>query len=130
MAQTNASAATAILRIAAVVGILYGLGFLLLPTMLFGFSQDPGIPADPGWVRWAGGFIIGVAVAAWLASDHPETQRPIIVGLAIGYTLTALALLYSTFSGEYSGTTWWIWLGIVVTAALAAGMWWSSTKAA
>lgn len=124
MAQADTNAARAVLRIAAIVGILYGLGFLLVPTVLFGFAQDPGVPADPGWVRWSGGFIIGVAIGAWLASNRPETQMPMITGLAVAYTLTALALLYSTFTGEYAGTAWWIWLGIVITAVLAAGMWW------
>jgi hypothetical protein len=43
------------LRAAAIVGVMYGIGFLLMPSAMFQLSGDPGVPTNPGWVRWAGG---------------------------------------------------------------------------
>jgi hypothetical protein len=110
--------------IAAIIGIVYGLGFLLMPEIQLQMSQDPGVPANAGWVRWAGATLIGIAVAVWLAARDPAKQRPLICGAAVGYTLIALSLLYSLVSGEYKGLAWYIWTPIVINAALAAAMWW------
>jgi hypothetical protein len=54
--------------------------------------------------------------------------RPLVVGLATAFTLIALALLYSTLIGDYRGAPLWSWLLILGNAALAAAMWWLSTK--
>jgi heme A synthase len=96
--------------------------------MIFNLSQDPGVPANAGWVRWAGGFVVGVAVLGWLAASNPENQKTLVVGLGTAFTLAALALLYSTVAGEYHGLQWFIWLSILVNAALAGAMWWLSAK--
>jgi cytochrome bd-type quinol oxidase subunit 2 len=85
-------AARTIFYIAAISMAIFGAGLLLFPQVMFTLSDDPGVPANPGWVRWAG----GMAVAAWLAANNPESQRPLAVGLATAFTLIALALLYSS----------------------------------
>jgi hypothetical protein len=106
---------------------IFGAGLLLFPQVMFTLSDDPGVPANPGWVRWAGGLLLGMAVATWLAANNPESQRPLAVGLATAFTLIALALLYSNLVGDYRGA-------IVELAAdrgqrsLAAAMWWLSSK--
>jgi hypothetical protein len=55
MAKTElkTDAATFALRAAAIVGVMYGMGFLLMPHSMFQLSGDPGVPTNPGWVRWA-----------------------------------------------------------------------------
>jgi hypothetical protein len=95
---------------------------------MFTLSEDPGVPANPGWVRWAGGLLLGTAIAAWLAASHPESQRPLVVGLATAFTLITLALLYSTLVGDYRGVQLLSWLQIAGNAALAAAMWWLTSK--
>jgi hypothetical protein len=71
MAKTElkTQAANVALRAAAIVGVMYGFGFLLMPSAMFQLSGDPGVPANPGWVRWAGGFVLGIAIGPWLASE-------------------------------------------------------------
>ena len=71
MAKTElkTDAANVALRAAAIVGVMYGFGFLLMPYAMFQLSGDPGVPANPGLVRWAGGFVLGIAVGPWLASE-------------------------------------------------------------
>jgi hypothetical protein len=127
-ARSDLSAASTIFYVAAIVGAIYGLGFLLLPHVIFNLSQDPGVPTNAGWVRWAGGFVVGAAVVAWLAASNPESHKALVVGFGIAFTLVALALLYSTVAGEYHGAQWFTWLSILINAALAGAMWWLSTK--
>jgi hypothetical protein len=128
MTQDERQIARATFYIAAVVGAVYGLLFLSVPEWQFELSQDPGVPANPGWVRWSGGFLIGIALAALLAATQPDRQRSLVLGLAAGYTLIALSLFYSTISGEYQGAQWFIWVPIVINVALAAAMFWLLTK--
>ena len=116
------------LRAAAIVGVMYGIGFLLMPSAMFQLSGDPGVPTNPGWVRWAGGFVLGIAMGPWLASEGWVKEQPFIAGLAAAYTLSGLALLFSVVSGEYAGAAWFIWTPIVLLAVLASIMWWLATK--
>jgi hypothetical protein len=124
---SDSDAARTIFYIAAISMAIFGAGLLLFPQVMFTLSDDPGVPANPGWVRWAGGLLLGMAVATWLAANNPESQRPLAVGLATAFTLIALALLYSNLVGDYRGA-------IVELAAdrgqrsLAAAMWWLSSK--
>jgi len=126
--RSNSDAARIIFYVAAILMALYGLGLLLFPQMLFDLSNDPGVPANPGWVRWAGGLLLGNAVAAWLATSNLQSQRPLVVGFATAFTLITLALLYSSLVGDYRGVPLWSWLLILGNAALAAATWWLSTQ--
>ena len=130
MAKTElkTEASTVALRAAAIVGVVYGFGFLLMPSAVLELSGDPGVPTNPGWVRWAGGFVLGIALGPWLASEGWLKEQPFIAGLAAAYTLSCLALLYSVVSGEYGGAAWFIWMPIVVLAVLTPMMWWIATK--
>jgi hypothetical protein len=117
------------LRAAAILGVMYGFGFLLIPDALLQLSGDPGVPTNPGWVRWAGGFILGISLGPWLASEGwVKEQQPFIAGLAAAFTLSGLALLYGVISGEYGGAAWFIWMPIILLAALAAILWSLATK--
>jgi hypothetical protein len=132
MAETTRSdsdTARTIFYVVAVLMAIYGVALLLFPQAIFSLSNDPGVPPNPGWVRWAGGFVLGTAVAAWLAASNLEGQRPLMVGLATGFTLVTLALLYSNLAGDYRGAQLLSWLQIVGNAVLAAAMWWLSSKA-
>jgi len=126
--RSYADTARTILYVVAILMAIYGLALLVFPQALFTLSDDPGVPANPGWVRWAGGFVLGTAVAAWLAASTPESQRPLMMGLAIAFTLVTLALLYSNLAGDYRGSQVLSWLQILGNAALAAAMWWLSSR--
>jgi hypothetical protein len=128
MKQSDSDTASTILRVAAVLMGTYGLGLFVHPQALFTLSGDPGVPANPGWVRWAGGLLLGTAITSWLAASDPESQGPLAVGLAVSFTLIALALLYSTLVGDYRGSELLSWLQILGSAALAASLWWLSSK--
>ena len=125
--RSDSDTAQTIFYVAAVLMAIYGLALLLFPQAMFALSEDPGVPANPGWVRWAGGLLLGTAIAAWLAASNPEGQRPLVMGLATAFTLITLALLYSTLVGDYRGVRLLSWLQILGNAALAA-MWWLSSR--
>jgi hypothetical protein len=127
MTQSEVKTSRIILYIEAFVGVVYGLLFLLSPRWMFALSQDPGDPAAAGWVRWSGGLLIGVGVAAWLAAANPETQKPLVVGLVVATVLIALSLLYSLFN-EFGGAQWFLWAPILINAALAVALGWVASK--
>ena len=126
--RSDADTARTIFYVVAILMAAYGLALLVFPQAMFTLSDDPGVPANPGWVRWAGGFVLGTAVAAWLAASTPESQRPLMMGLATAFTLVTLALLYSNLAGDYRGSQLLSWLQILGNAALAAAMWWLSSR--
>ena len=126
--RSDADTARTIFYVVAILMAAYGLALLVFPQAMFALSDDPGVPANPGWVRWAGGFVLGTAVAAWLAASTPESQRPLMMGLATAFTLVTLALLYSNLAGDYRGSQLLSWLQILGNAALAAAMWWLSSR--
>ena len=128
MAENDTGTLRFILIVGAIVSLIYGLVFLLVPESQFEISQDPGIPANPGWVRWAGGALIAFALGNWLVSRNPEKQGIYVTVIAVGTTLNALALLFSALSGEYQGVAWAIWLPIALTVVLAAGYWWLRSR--
>ena len=128
MTQSEMTIARMIFYVAAIVGGIYGLLFLSMPEWALELSHDPGVPANPGWVRWSGGVLIGIALIAWLAAHQPDKQRPLVVGLGLAYLLVALSLLYSTVSGEYRGAQWFIWLPIIINVGLFAAMLWLLIK--
>jgi Domain of unknown function (DUF4345) len=132
MALTKSEAKTSrlIFYAAAIVAVLYGLLFLSMPERVFQLSHDPGVPTDAGWLRWTGAFLIGIALAAWLAATQPDRQRALVVGLALSYLLVALSLLYSTIAGEYQGAQWFIWVPILINLGLTVAMIWLITKQA
>jgi hypothetical protein len=127
-ARSDSDTARYVFYAVAVLMAIYGLGLLLFPHAIFTLSHDPGVPANPGWVRWAGGFVLGTAVAAWLAANNPDSQRPLMMGLATAFTLVTLALLYSNLVGDYRGVQALSWLQMLGNAVLAAVMWWLSSK--
>jgi hypothetical protein len=126
--RSDADTARTIFYVVAILMAIYGLALLVFPQAMFTLSEDPGVPANPGWVRWAGGFVLGTAVAAWLAASTPEGQRPLMMGLGTAFTLVTVALLYSNLAGDYRGSQLLSWLQILGNAVLAAAMWWLSSK--
>ena len=92
-------AANLALRAAAIMGVMYGL--VVVPQFMLRLSEDPGVPTNPGWVRWAGGFLLGIALGPWLASEGwVKEQQPFVAGLAAAFTLSGLALLLVLRAGN------------------------------
>ena len=54
LTRSDSDMAGTTLHVSAVLMGVYGLGLLVYPQALFTLSGDPGVPTNPGSVRWAG----------------------------------------------------------------------------
>jgi len=111
----------------AIVSLVYGLCYLLIPGVLVKISG--GDPVDLGWLRWLGGLLIALGIGALLVRRDPTKQGVFVTTISLGTLLSGLALLYSWIMHEYSGATWFIALPAIIVLAVSALLWWSRQKA-
>lgn len=96
------------LAIAAVLAVIYGLGFLLIPAIFLGLY---GITLDVNGLfvaRYLGSAFLGVAVLTWLARSltSQEALRPIILGDFV-ISLTGLVVaVWDAFAGGGNALSW------------------------
>lgn len=120
-----------ILRVAlvilAVVSIIYGLGFLIVPGMLVTLSG--GNPIDLGWLRWSGGIITAIGVGTLMVFRRPEKQGIFVFTAALSMLLSGLGLLYSWIMKEYTTSTMFIAVPTVLLLVISGLLWWGRQKA-
>ena len=116
-----------VLVIYAVVVLVYGLSFFFIPGVLTDMAG--GDPVDYGWLRWPGATLIALGIGALLVMRRPAKQGIFVTTLALGSSLSGLAMLYSWIMTEYSGATWFIAVPTVIVLILAVLFWWSRVQA-
>ena len=118
MADTNgAGMLKGVLLIFAIVTLVYGLGYLLIPGAFVSMSGSQ--PIDNGWIRWSGGTLLGLAIGALLVWKNPKGQGPFVTAVTWGTFLTGLGLLYTWLVGESPAATWYIAVPTVLSLGLA-----------
>jgi len=128
MAQNNGTKTLkVILVIYAIVSLVYGLGFFLIPGVLVKISGAN--PVDSGWLRWPGGILIALGIGALLVRRDPAKQGIFVMAISLGTLLSGLGLLYSWIVHEYSAATWFIALPTIIVLVVSALLWWSRQKA-
>jgi hypothetical protein len=128
MAENNAEKTLkVVLAIYAIVVLVYGLFFFFIPGVLVKISGAN--PVDSGWLRWAGGILIGFGIGALLVRRNPAKQGIFVLTISLGTLLSGLALLYSWIVHEYSAGMWFIALATIVVLILSALLWWGRHKA-
>jgi len=96
------------LAIGAVLAVIYGLGFLLVPAQTIGLY---GITLDVNGLfvaRYLGSAFLGVAVLTWMARSltSQEALRPIILGDFV-ISLTGLFVaVWDAFAGAGNALSW------------------------
>jgi len=115
------------LMIAAIFSLVYGLGYLLMPSTLVKLSG--GNLVDAGWLRWSGGVIIALAIGALMVHSKPEKQNIFVTIMALAHLLSGLGLLYSWIMQEYSGATWFIAVPTCLILILSALLFWGRNQA-
>jgi hypothetical protein len=115
------------LLVAALVSLVYGLGFLFAPAILVNLSG--GNPVDFAWLRWVGGVIIALGIGTLMVFSKPEKQGIFVVSIALALLLAGLGLLYSWIMHENSGATWFIAIPTCLTLVLSALLYWGRSKA-
>jgi len=115
------------LMIAAIVSLVYGLGFLFIPGTLVKLSG--GNLVEGGWLRWPGGVIIAWAIGSLIVYGKPEKQNIFVTYLALAHLLSGLGLLYSWIMQEYSGATWFVVIPTCILLILSALLFWGRNQA-
>jgi hypothetical protein len=116
-----------VLVIYAIVSLVYGLFFFLIPGVLVKISG--GNPVDLGWLRWSGGILIAFGIGALMIRSNPAKQGIFVLTISLAMLLCGLGLLYSWIVHEYSAGMWFIALATIVALVVSALLWWSRQKA-
>jgi hypothetical protein len=115
------------LMLAAIVSLVYGLCFLLIPNTLVKLSG--GTLVEVSWLRWPGGVIIGWAIGTLMVYGKPEKQNIFVTSLALAHLLSGLGLLYSWIMQEYSGATWFVAIPTFLLLILSVLLYWGRNQA-
>ncbi len=115
------------LLIYAVVCLIYGLGFFIVPDSLVELSG--GEPVFHGWLRWSGGVIIALGIGAILTYLKPKGQGIFVTTIAVGALLAGLAMLWAWINIEEGANVWFTALPTIVLLALSGLLWWSRQQA-
>jgi hypothetical protein len=115
-----------VLIIFAVVCLIYGLGYLFIPDSLVKLSG--GQPVFQGWLRWSGGVLAALGIGAILAFLDLQKQGVFVTTVALGCTLSGLALVWTWINPEEGRKIWFTALPAIIVLALAILFWWSRAK--
>ena len=106
--------------IVAVLSLIYGLGFVLLPEQLLSLY---GIKTDAGgllFVRLFGAALVGLGVLAWFIrnADASEERRAVVLALFVLNAISVFVLLFAQLAGTVNGLGW---INIAIYLLLALG---------
>ncbi len=111
----------------AVVCLIYGLAFFIVPDSLVKMSG--GEPVYHGWLRWPGGVIFALGIGAILTYLNPKGQGIFVTTIAIGTSLAGVAMLWSWIDIEEGANVWFTALPTIVLLTLTGLLWWSRKAA-
>ncbi len=110
-----------------IVHIFYGIGFFIMPGLLRDMAG--GTPVELGWIRWAGGMMLSLAVGGIQAYRNPAHQSSMVTTLIVAPLLIGLGLLYPLLFETYSVHTWFIAVPCAVAFAVLLVMLWARSGA-
>jgi len=116
-----------VLVIYAVVSLVYGLAYFIVPDCLVNLSG--GDPVFHGWLRWSGGILIALGIGAIMVLIKPKNQGIFVTTIAIGTLLAGLALLYAWITIEEGAKVWFTALPTIIVLVLSGLLWWSRQQA-
>ena len=123
----NVTLLKVVLVIFAVISIIYGLGYLIVPGKMITLSGAN--PVDFEWLRWPGGVIIALGIGALLVVRKPEKQNIFVFICALVTLLAGLAKLYCLIMKEYSGSIMFIVMPTVILLVISGLLWWGREQA-
>ncbi len=108
------------LTINAVLAILYGLGFVLLPASslaVYGVAPEPHVILN---LQFFGSAILGLGVILWFARDFRDWDavRGVLIANVVADVVGVLVNLWGTFQGLLNAMAW---SSTVVYVLLLAG---------
>ncbi len=96
------------LTISAIILLLYGIGFAVIPSelgALYGVPPEPYVLME---ARFFGSTLLAVGVITWFARDFADSAavRAVLIGGLVGYGISALVLIWSTVQGLLNALAW------------------------
>jgi hypothetical protein len=125
--KNNAGFLKIVVLIYAVVCLVYGLGFAIVPDSLVELSGSE--PVFHGWLRWPGGVLIALGIGAILVFLKPEGQGIFVTTIAIGSLLAGLALLWAWITIEEEVNVWFTAFPAILLLVVAVLLIWSRQAA-
>jgi len=91
-----------------IVGLLFALGFLIIPEQLISLYGAPTSPATVYVARLFGALILGFITILWFArnSEESEARSAIVTGGFVGWVIGLIAALIGQFSGAVNNLGW------------------------
>ncbi len=111
---------TAVFTVNAVLGVLFGIGFLLAPHAVLAAYGVGGDAVTAYLARLLGAAYIGIGLLSWRLRGEPVTGQVVALPLAIGNSLAFLAALYQAVVGAGNNLKW---TTPVIFAYLALAFW-------
>lgn len=96
------------LAIAAVIAILYGIGFILIPSVLLGlYGVESGASAVLGF-RYFGATLLSLGLANWIIRDSSDWTaiRGLLISNAAGNIVGLVVSVAATLAGTMNGMGW------------------------
>jgi hypothetical protein len=116
-----------VLIIYAIVCLVYGLAYLIVPDALVKMSG--GDPVFHGWLRWSGGILVALGIGSILVVGKPQGQGIYVTTIALGSLLAGLALLFAWITLEEDANAWFTALPTIIVLVLTGLLWWSRQQA-
>jgi uncharacterized membrane protein YfcA len=93
---------------AAVLGVAYGVGFLLIPNQLISFYGPTPTPSAIVGFRYFGVTLLAIGSIFWLARESHDaaTVRALLTGHAIGDVAGIIVSIWGTASGIMNAFGW------------------------
>jgi hypothetical protein len=106
--------------ITAIVAFIFGLGFIVAPTVSLDFYGVTVNVTGEFLGRYFGASLIGTAFLAWLTRNAPAspTRRGVLASLFVTMLLGFLVAFYDTFAGAGNAL---VWLNVGIYLVLAIG---------
>ena len=108
------------MAIAAVAALVFGLGFLLVPSFtlsLYGITLDP---SDQWVARYLGSAFLGIAAITWLGRQ--ATSGPGLRAILVGdFVISTTGLVVAVFDRLYGPGNMLVWATVVIYLLLSLG---------
>jgi hypothetical protein len=109
-----------LLTITAIIAVLYGLAFVLIPDNLNALYGVPSAPYTALYTRFFGSALLGFGVINWFAKDFRswDATRGVLISNAVTTSIGGLIALFAVVTGLSNAMTW---TSVLVYALLLVG---------
>jgi hypothetical protein len=109
------------ITIAAIIGFIFGLGFLLIPDFVMGLYGDTLDPHFRFVCRYFGDALLGLAVTWWAARNTESLEAIVKAGLLGGLVFSVLGFVVSLWNALSGIDNNFVWINPIIFAFLTAG---------